>query len=137
MRSSFSLAAALAALVTAPGAAQAVAGTLIDPSGAAVPAARVLLLDSLGVSRASSLTDASGAFRLSAPGAGRYRVAAERVGFASTRSAPVQLGPGETGTVRLVASSTAISLTGVTVRGGSSRCRLARESGRATALLWE
>jgi hypothetical protein len=130
---------ALAALLMSPGVSrgQAVSGHLTDASGAAVPAARVILVDSGGVRVGSSLTDASGGFRLQAPRPGRYRVMAERVGFASTTSTPLELRPGADARLHLRASSASVSLEGITARGGGARCRLARESGQATAALWD
>lgn len=124
-------------LASRPLPAQEVAGVLVDGSGAVVPAARLVLVDSAGGRAGSVLSGEDGGFRLRAPAAGRYRVRAERVGFASSTSAVLELREGTVTPLRLAASAAAVSLEGITVQAGSSRCRLARESGQATALLWE
>jgi len=131
----FSLLAAI--LLVQPAAAQEVAGMLVDSRGAPLPISRVVLLDSAGTRVSSTLTRADGGFRLAAPAAGSYRVRAERVGFASTTSAALRLQAGTATPLRLVAGQAAVTLEGITARGGSARCRLARESGAATAMLWD
>ena len=127
---------ALAVLSAARTGAQDVSGTLVDGGGAPVGAAVVVLVDSAGGRTSPVLTDAAGGFRLRAARPGRYRVRAERVGFATTFSAPLLLTAGQPASVRLVASSTPITLEGITVRAGN-RCRIGDGSERGTAVLWE
>lgn len=123
-----------AALLLVPRlAAQEVAGELRDRAGAPIRAARVVLLDSAGTRLSSGLTDAAGAFRLRAAADGRYRVRADRVGYAGTTSAWLTLRAGEATPLRLVANPTAVTLEGITARAGS-RCGAASP---ATAVLWE
>ena len=138
-------AALLAALLAAaPCAAQSVAGELVDRAQRApVRGALVVLLDESGTQRARALTTATGSFALKAPGAGRYRVRAERVGFASTTSPVLELAEGETLRFRLEAEEVPISLEEVTVavrgrdRGPGGLCRVRPGDGEATAALWE
>jgi hypothetical protein len=64
---------AVAAIAAVASAQVAVTGTVIDPSGAAVPGAAVAL-KAKGVAIASTVTDASGRFHLDGVAAGRYDV---------------------------------------------------------------
>lgn len=121
------------AVLAGPLPAQELAGELVDRSGAPIRAARVVLQDSAGTRLASGLTDAAGAFRLRAPSDGRYRVRADRVGYAGTTSPWLALRAGEVTPLRLVANPNAITLEGITARAGA-RCGSGTP---ATALLWE
>jgi len=80
-----------------PLAAQTVHGELVEEgTGAPIPAVFVVLVDSAGSDLAGSLTDAAGHFVLRAPGAGHYRLRADRIGYASTVSAAFTLSSHET-----------------------------------------
>ncbi|HEY0155044.1 MAG TPA: carboxypeptidase-like regulatory domain-containing protein, partial [Longimicrobium sp.] len=82
-------------------ASQTVAGTLVAADrGTPLAGATVTLLDEGGRAVAAASSRANGGFTLTAPAAGRYRVRAERVGHASTLSAPITLAAGETFTLR-------------------------------------
>ncbi|HEX8697001.1 MAG TPA: carboxypeptidase regulatory-like domain-containing protein [Longimicrobium sp.] len=130
---------ALAALLcaAAPAAAQAVQGRLVDAEGAPVERVLVALVDEAGAQRAAALTDAGGAFALRAPGAGRYRLRAERVGYATTTTEPFDLAAGETRNERLVAGGRPVALEGITVEAPSRRCAVRPEAGLQTATVWE
>jgi|GEM_PF-1331422 len=84
-----------ALLCAAPAAAQAVEGLVTESQTLQpVAGAQVQLVDSAGQLAAAAVTDGSGVFRLRAPGAGEYRLRAERVGLRTTLTRPVPV-PGE------------------------------------------
>ena len=60
-----------------------------------VPGAQVVLLDAAGDAVATAVTDAEGAFRLRAPGAGEFRLRADRVGLRTTLTRALPLAQGE------------------------------------------
>lgn len=120
-----------------PAAAQVVRGELVERgSGRPIRGALVVLLDSAGEKRATSLTDSAGAYVLHALRPGTFTVRAERVGFRSVTSAPLALGVDEERTHRLESDAAAVSLAGITARSGR-RCRPRPGSVQGTAVLWE
>lgn len=123
-------------LFAAPAAAQRVQGVLVDPTGRPVSGAFVSLRGAGGTVVARALTGAEGRFTLQGTGAGTYRVRAERIGFASTNSAPLALAAGETHPLRLVVSSAGVALEGLVARG-RSRCDVRPEAGGAAARVWD
>ena len=133
----FALALAAALFAAAPAAAQAVQGTLREPSGAPVERVLVALVDAGGTQVARALTGTDGSFSLRAPAAGRYTLRAERIGYAAVVSPPFELRAGETHTQRLVASGAAVMLQGITVSSAARRCAVRPGAGVATATLWE
>jgi hypothetical protein len=135
MRTAFLVAAALG-LFAVPAAAQRVQGVLVDAAGRPVSGAFVSLRGSGGAVVARALTDAEGRFGLQGSGAGTYRVRAERIGFASTSSAPLSLGAGETRELRMEAAATGVALEGLVARG-RSRCDVRPQPGGAAARVWE
>lgn len=89
---------AITALATLPtsAVAQAVGGTVVDAAtDARVDGARVVLVDENGAERAAAVADTAGEFRLEATAPGRYRLRAERLGYAETVSDPVEVAGGE------------------------------------------
>ncbi|HEX6745731.1 MAG TPA: carboxypeptidase regulatory-like domain-containing protein [Longimicrobium sp.] len=123
--------------MAAPAAAQTVRGELVDPrTRAGVGGAHVLLVDESGRTVGSALTAASGAFTLRAPGAGRYSLRAERIGYATTRSPALELQAGQTLQYRLEADPTAMMLAGITAQAGS-RCVVRPGRNLETARVWE
>ena len=117
--------------------AQAVRGRLLDASSAEpVAGALVVLLAADGSELASTVTSARGTYHLRAPGAGRFRLRAERIGFQNSLSAEITLLAGETATQELTASSSAIVLPVLSVES-ESECRMRPEEGEATYALWE
>ncbi|HSU15435.1 carboxypeptidase regulatory-like domain-containing protein [Longimicrobium sp.] len=135
----FPLAAALAALALAaiPAAAQTVTGTLLEPGGQPVEQVLVALVDNTGHQRAATLTDRAGAFTIRAPGAGRYSLRAERIGYTTVVSAAFDLRDGETRSERLVASGRAVALQAIRVSASGRRCTGRPERAAETATLWE
>ncbi|HEX8360039.1 MAG TPA: carboxypeptidase regulatory-like domain-containing protein [Longimicrobium sp.] len=126
----------LGLVLTAPAAAQRVQGVLVDAGGRPVAGAFVSLRGAGEAVVARALTGAEGRFSLQGSGAGTYRVRAERIGFATTSSAPLDLAAGETRDLRLVAASAGVALEGLVARG-RSRCDVRPEAGAAAARVWE
>jgi hypothetical protein len=130
------LAAALV-LVARSAAAQRVRGELVEEeSGRPVAAAFVVLLDGAGHRSAAGLTGADGGFVLAAPAPGRYTVRAERVGYAATSSAPLELAAGSVVPLRLSAGTQPVVLAGLLAAAGPRGCQV-RPDGGATAAVWE
>ncbi|MFL5540569.1 MAG: carboxypeptidase regulatory-like domain-containing protein [Longimicrobiaceae bacterium] len=124
-------------LVAAPARAQAVHGRLVDPAGRPVEQVLVALVDAQGRPAGGALTSAAGEFHIRAPGAGRYSLRAERVGYATVTTPAFALADGETREERLVASGRAVMLAAVVVAPGRRRCAVRPGAGMATATLWE
>lgn len=109
--------AALFALLAGAGAAQAqeagtVAGTVLAQSGEPVAAAQV----SIAGTQRGTLTDARGRFVITNVPAGERQVRVASIGYRSeTRT--VQVGPGETATVEIILSVSAVALDEVVVTG--------------------
>jgi hypothetical protein len=117
--------------------AQTVYGVVVsDATGEPVSGAMVLLSDTLGLSRGSSLADSLGRFAITAPGAGRYVLAADRVGYASLKPDTVAI-PADSLQVQLRAGSRRISLAPVTATATRSRCAASMEQSPQTAVVWE
>lgn len=124
-------------LLAVPARAQAVHGTLVDPAGRPVEQVLVALVDAQGKPAGGALTSAAGEFRIRAPGAGRYSLRAERVGYATVTTPAFALAEGETREERLVASGRAVALAAVVVTPRGRRCAVRPEAGLETATLWE
>jgi hypothetical protein len=124
--------------LTAPGSwAQRVTGELVVAETAApVSGALVTLLDEGNQTRAGTLSDAEGRFVLAAPSPGRYRLKAERIGFESILSPILVLGAGGTVEHRMVISTAAVELEGITARG-TQRCQARPDSGADMHRVWE
>jgi hypothetical protein len=117
--------------------AQAVRGRLLDASSAEpVAGALIVLLDADGAEVTSTVTSARGTYHLRAPGAGVFRLRAERIGFQSSLSNDITLLANETVTEELTASSSAIVLPVLSVES-ETECRVRPEEGEATYVLWE
>lgn len=132
----------LAALVTLPAAAaaQVITGRVVEQgTGTPVSAAFVTVIDSAGGDVTSGLAGADGAFRLRAPAAGRYRLRAERIGYASVTSDLLDV-PVTGLEVTVEVPADPIVFDAVRIQGetrGEGRCVLRPEEGEATYLLWE
>ncbi len=138
-QSRFSLAVALLALLADAGGleAQVIRGRLLDTDGATgIGGAMVSLVDGRGAEAARNLTRSNGLFQLDAPASGRYRVRADRIGYATTLSDFVDLSPGDTLALELVAQVQPISLAGIEA-GGDRRCRVRPEDGLAVTRVWD
>src|SRR5688500_804403 len=74
---------------------QTLRGKTAQPSdGAGIPGVLVLLVDSTGSVVARALTNEHGEYRVTAPGAGAYRVRTLRIGYHPAVSDPVELHAG-------------------------------------------
>ncbi len=135
-RAAVTLLAALA-LASSPAAAQTVAGTVVTQgSGEPVPGALEVLLDSAGTRVVAGLAGADGRFTLRAPAAGHYRLAVERIGYATTYSPFFDLAASATVTRTVAASVQAVTLEAIRVTA-SSRCRRARDAPADIQKLWD
>lgn len=124
-------------LATTDLSAQAIRGRLLDARmGEPVAGALIVLVDSDGTELASTVTSAQGTYHVRAPGAGVFRLRAERIGFESSLSGDITLLAGEAVTEQLTASSSAIVLPALAVES-ESECRVRPEEGYATYVLWE
>ncbi len=131
---------ALALLLgAAPGAlsAQTVTGRLVNrETGEPLDAAFVILVDSAGIARSRTLTNAEGRYLLEAPGPGRYSVHAELIGYAGYESPFLVLSEGQTTVHDVAVSFQAIELASIEVTG-EQRCTVRPGSGLRTAEVWE
>jgi hypothetical protein len=122
-----------------PLSAQTIRGVLVEEgTERPIPNTLVVLLDPSGRQHGGSLTDESGRYLLRAPAPGRYLLRAERIGYQSTTSHPLEVAAGETVEHRIVASAQIVGLEGIRVEGRRRRCSpLTREAGLETVALWE
>jgi hypothetical protein len=63
-----------------------ISGTVLDPSGAAIPGAKVNLIGADGTLAGQSLTDNAGAFRFNHAGVGEYTLDIQAAGFRETKT---------------------------------------------------
>jgi hypothetical protein len=118
-------------------AAQTVRGDVVEQgSGRPIGGALVVLLDGEARQVAGSLTDPQGRFVIQAPGAGDYRLRAERIGHGNALSATFHAAAGAEIERRLVAPVEVISLQGV-VATASRRCQVRPGEAVQTQALWE
>ncbi|MDE2762221.1 MAG: carboxypeptidase regulatory-like domain-containing protein [Gemmatimonadota bacterium] len=116
---------------------QMVRGRLLDTDGTAgVGGAMVMLVDVSGSAVDGTLTPGDGLFRLSAPRPGKYRLKAERIGYATTLSEYFDVGAGETVRIDVSASVEAISLEGIEA-SGERRCGMDSREGVKLARVWD
>lgn len=130
------LAALALAISSAPGLGQEVAGRLVSADGSPVSWALVRLVDPAGQDVATSVTTASGSFRLTAPAPGTYHVRAERIGFHAAVSKALDLGGSDPLALTLTASEAPIELETLEVRSPKSSCGLHPEEGSELLAIW-
>jgi hypothetical protein len=131
------LAVLLATAIARPVVAQVVRGDVADErSGAPVFGALVVAYDSSGARVAGTISDDSGRFAMRIRAPGRYHLGIERIGYATGGKIPFEIGPGATVQAHLVASSVAVVLPRIAVKG-NSRCVVNPAGGAETAALWE
>jgi hypothetical protein len=133
--------AALIALLAVQSAfAQTVRGVLVEEgTRAPIEGGFVVLVDEHGRTLdegVGALSDASGRFVLRAPGPGRYRLRAERIGFESTLSTLIELAVGETVDHLMVVPVQAVQLEELTV-AADPVCDVRPDVGARTAEVWE
>ncbi|MDE2866763.1 MAG: carboxypeptidase-like regulatory domain-containing protein [Gemmatimonadota bacterium] len=116
---------------------QVVRGRLLDTDGStAIGGAMMSLVDDRDRQLDRNLTRQSGLYQLMAAAEGRYRVRADRIGYATTYSDYFEIAVGDTVLVDLVARVEAISLAGIEAEG-ERRCRVRPEEGLAVARVWD
>lgn len=127
----------LAAGVPLSTSAQVVRGRMLETDGATGPAgAMITLVHADGTRVGGALTGSDGAFKVTAPAAGRYRLRAERIGYATTYSEHFRVPRGGTVIVDVSAPVEAISLEGIEA-DGERRCGVGRREGLALARVWD
>lgn len=116
--------------------AQTLRGKAVQPSdGAGIPGAIVLLIDSTGNVAARALTNERGEYRVTAPGAGAYRVRTLRIGYQPANFAAVELRAGADLERQLELTNLPLILDTVRVL---ARARCSRYEGSSTiASAWE
>ncbi len=116
---------------------QVVRGRLLDIDGTtAIGGAMMSLVDGRAQEFDRGLTRASGLYQLVTELPGRYRVRADRIGYATTWSDYFDISAGDTIVVDVVARVEAISLAGIEAEG-ERRCRVRPEEGLAVTRLWD
>lgn len=128
----------VACAATAPPAtAQVVRGRVLEEgSGTPLAGAMIVLTDAGGDQAGRILTDDLGRFTLRAPRDGAYTLRADRIGYASVTSAPLELAAGAAAFHDLVVPVEAIALANITVEG-ERRCVLRPEGGLDVSRVWE
>lgn len=117
--------------------AQVVRGRLLEMDGATgLGGAMMTLVLANGTQVGGALTGSDGAFEITAPAAGRYRLRAERIGYATTYSAHFDVQRGGAVRVDVSAPVEAISLEGIKADGERS-CGVGPREGLALARVWD
>lgn len=118
--------------------AQIVRGHVVDVANdRGIGGVMVRLLTPNGVERDRILTrEPEGFFELQARIPGRYRLRADRIGYAATFSDFLVVTVGDTVNVRMQASVEPVSLAAITVQT-DRRCQIRPEDGLAVAQVWE
>ena len=129
---------AVACAATASSAtAQIVRGRVLEEgAGTLLPGAMIVLVDAEGTQVGRILTDDLGRFTLRAPQTGTYTLRADRIGYASITSPPLELASGAAAFHDMVVPVQAIALDNITVEG-ERRCVLRPEGGLDVARVWE
>ena len=129
---------AVACAATASAAtAQIVRGRVLEEgAGTPLPGAMIVLVDTEGTQVGRILTDDLGRFTLRAPRDGTYTLRADRIGYASITSLPLELASGAAAFHDMVVPVQAIALDNITVEG-ERRCVLRPEGGLDVARVWE
>ena len=127
---------ALSVLVPTLSNAQVVRGVVSDSSNRPISGVVVMLLDARAQSRARALTDERGEFRIAAPGAGRYSLRTQRIGFRPATTPPLELRAGEEVAQRVLVAGLPITLDTIRVADRNA-CRAFTDSGAATYAVWE
>lgn len=127
----------LAAGIPLSTSAQVVRGRLLEMDGATgLGGAMMTLVHANGTQVGGALTGSDGAFEITAPTAGRYRLRAERIGYATTYSAQFDVWRGGTVRVDVSAPVEAISLEGIKA-DGERRCGVRPREGLTLARVWD
>jgi hypothetical protein len=124
-------------LAAASASAQEVRGTVVGgATREPLRGAMVVLLNARDSAVVTALSASSGAFRLRAPAAGRYRLRIEHIGFENSFSEPFDVSDGGVTQVDVEAATKAVELVGLVVTGARRNCE-ARPSQGVAAVVWE
>lgn len=120
------------------GAQQTFVGQVVEEdTGRPVATAFVQVLDERGERVVAGLTDPEGRFRLRAEGAGgAYTLTADRIGYGTAESEPMEVAAGEVRDVTLVLPTVAIRLEGIEATE-VRRCELGSEEALGILEAWE
>ena len=112
-------------------------GKLVDAgTGLPIDGAFIVLIGSGGLELTGVLSAEDGSFQLRAPKPGTYTLRADRIGYRSTSSSPIELAATGLADYILAVPVDAIALTGITTEA-ERRCVARPEEGLETARLWE
>jgi hypothetical protein len=118
--------------------AQIVSGQLLDEnSGDPIDRAFIVLVDLMGTEVDRAFTDDQGRFRINASASGTYRLRSERIGFKATLSEQIELTAGQTHEIEMRVAPVAIRLDAIEIQGDAKKCRIEKEHGLETAIVWE
>lgn len=116
---------------------QVVRGRLLDSDGTTgIGGAMISLVDGREAQMARSLSRPTGLYELAATAPGRYRIRADRIGYATTFSDYFDLSAADTLMVNIVARVEAVSLAGIEAEA-ESRCRVRPQDGLAVTRVWD
>ena len=97
-----------------------ISGRVIDPSGSAVPDARVAIVHRSSASNVIAITDGNGAYSFAGLPAGEWLIEARASGFGSSKAAAIELRSGERQSVDLTLELQRVSTqVQVTAAGGA------------------
>lgn len=103
-------------LLATPATPQIVAGRAVDATtGAPIDGVLIALLDTLDVTHASVVSNSAGEFIIMVPSAGTYMLRASRLGYATARTRPIEIGEGEAVELELRLDVRAVELEPLTV----------------------
>jgi len=124
--------------------AQALRGTVIDARGVPVTGALIVLLENAAdpagavlTNAPRALSDETGAYRLTAPRAGTFRLRTQRIGFRPVMSAPFQLASGESRVQQIVLTDALVALDTLRVASRSVCRMVTQDSAAAMFAVWE
>ena len=121
--------------VTASG--QEIVGELVDEqTGQAIDGVFVMAVDTAGIARAGALTGDDGRFQIFLPASGAYTLSAQRIGYRTTASPPLQVSPGQSLPYRMEVATEAVVLENLSVTA-ERRCSLMEGAGVTLTQLWD
>ncbi len=115
--------------------AQRISGTITSRSGAGVPGAFVVLVDSVNTEVDRALTTHSSTYSLRAPQPGMYSIRILRIGFRIFQSEPLLLSAAER-VFDTVVDVDRVPLPAINIQT-ETRCDIHPEEGTVTAILWD
>lgn len=118
--------------------AQTVHGRVLEAGGSEpVAGAIISVMTEDGDRAGATLTDGSGAYRVTARGPGTYTLRVERVGYETSTSAPLRLDAGQTVEMQLAAAPGRVRLDPVVATGEPRQCGGALLEMPQAAALWD